>query len=47
MPVPMVFAAWNPTDKKTANSKNAAHMTAYPGGRALVETMVQIALAES
>jgi hypothetical protein len=43
----MVLATWTPTKKKAENSKNAAHMTAYLGGRALVETTVEIALAES
>jgi hypothetical protein len=47
MPVPMVLATWTPTKKTAANSKKAAQMTAYLGGRTLVDTMVEIALAES
>src|SRR5271157_3134988 len=47
IPVPMVLATWTPTKKTAANSKNAAHRTAYFGGSTLVETTVEIALAES
>ena len=47
MPVPIVLATWTPTKKTAENSKNAAQITAYLGGRALVETTVEIALAES
>src|SRR5512136_3105739 len=47
MPTPIVLATWTPTKKKAENSKNAAHRTAYLGGRALVETTVDMALAES
>ena len=47
MPVPMVLATWTPTKKTAANSKNAAQATAYFGESALVETTVEIALAES
>jgi hypothetical protein len=43
----MVLATWTPTKNTAANSKKAAHRTAYLGGRTLVDTMVEIALAES
>jgi aromatic ring hydroxylase len=47
IPVPTVLATWTPTKKTAANSKNAAQMTAFLGERTLVDTMVEMALAES
>jgi hypothetical protein len=43
----MVFATCEPKKKKARNSKKAAHMTALPGDKTLVETTVAIAFAES
>ena len=42
MPVPIVLATWTPMKKTAANSKNAAHRTAYLGGRTLVDTMSKL-----
>jgi hypothetical protein len=47
IPVPTVLATWTPTKKTAVNSKNAAQRTAFLGERTLVDTMVEMALAES
>ena len=47
IPVPIVLATGTPTRKKATKLKKAAQRTAWRGERTRVETMVEMALAES
>jgi hypothetical protein len=47
MPFPIVFATLTPKIKKAAKFQKAAHRTAAPGDKTLVDTIVAIEFAAS